>query len=69
MLCRIDSKHIGGDNAIPWVFFVDIINVKRADDISNILINVFYDSIGLWVPSCDSTALDSIVFATHPGES
>ena len=27
--------------------------------------NVVYDSIGIWVPSCDSTGLNYLVFKTH----
>ena len=58
MICRTESKHGGGNNTEPWVVFVDIINAEHADDISDSLTNVFYDIIGLWVPSFDSTALN-----------
>ena len=61
----MDSKYGGGNNARPWVIIVDHLEIECADDISDILMNIFYDSIGLWVPSCDRTALKSTVFALN----
>ena len=68
MICCTDSKHGGNKNSIPWVIFVYLLNVKRADDIYDSLINAFYDSIGMLVPSCDRTAFKSVFFTTYLGE-
>ena len=45
-----------------------LLNAEHAYDISNSLMNVFCDNIGLWVHGCDRTALKPVVFATHIAE-
>ena len=68
MICRIESKHGGGNNARPWVVFVNLLNVKRADEISYILVNAFYGCSRPWVTSCVRTALKSVLFAKNIGK-
>ena len=48
-----------------WIVFNDVVHVKDADYISNCMMGLFNDIIGLRIPSCDWFPFEAIVFLTH----